>query len=180
MPIESVVMPFLRRAKMTDKKTKQEPVRLQVPASAELAEKIEQLGKSLRMTQRRMGGALLDAVVEGRQQLMGKIEAEIVRAMAEAVQLVRSMGKLPEAGKCDVMHLDLQVKPETAAFIGALGQKLGHPPGRMAGVMLRWGVLENDWAIQFVAGPMISAIDAIRGAKERAKRLTRRASKPAK
>lgn len=158
MPITTVETVVFSGVETVSAKSEDEMVRLQVPVSPELAEEIKRLAESLRMSPRKMAGALLDETAKGRQTAFDRIISDLIAALNDASRFVTGQARHRAAPKSEPIHLDVVVEPETAEFIAVLGEKLGHPPGRMAGQVLRWGVLENDWAIRFVASPLVKVV----------------------
>ncbi|MGC3967345.1 MAG: hypothetical protein QM775_08235 [Pirellulales bacterium] len=152
-------LPVFSGAESMAKDSEEKKVRLQVPVSLELEEEIRQLAEPLHMSLRKMAGALLDETAKGRKATIDNIISDITVALTEASRMVTGKTRHRGAPKSEPIHLDVLVEPETADFIAILGEKLGHPPGRMAGQVLRWGVLENSWVIRYMAAPMVKVVE---------------------
>lgn len=132
-------------------------VRIQVPVSQDLALEIETLGKTLRRSQRWMATELLNVVVEDRQKLEDYLAMRVLAFIREATHVLIGKTTSTDTTNGKVVHLDLSLPTQTAAFIETLAKKLGHTTAKMAGVMLYWGVQENDFAIRLLAGPLLAA-----------------------
>lgn len=135
--------------------------RLQVAVDGDLAERIADLAQRVERSQRWMATELLNMAVEDRQSLSEYLVAQILK-LGHDLARATARAKAPEktTRKASV-YFDLQVKPETFAYIEGLGQQLGHSPARMAAVMLDWGVRESDFAIRWLALPLVRAQRAL-------------------
>lgn len=126
-------------------------IRFQVPVNNELAGEIAALAKRVRRSSRWMATELLDVVIEDRKSLANHIAAKVAAFLSgvSAIIHARSLPKLEKEPK--VVHLDLALSPTTANVVTELAANFGHTPAKMAGLMLQWGVRENDFAIRLAS-----------------------------
>lgn len=125
--------------------------RFQVPVSNELAEEIVAMANRLRRSPRWMATELLDVVIADRKSLADHMAAKVAAFLSGAAALLHGRSVPKPTKEPKVVHLDLALRPATANAIAALATNFGHTPAKMAGVMLQWGVRENDFAIRLAS-----------------------------
>ncbi len=139
------------------KKEKQEDVRLQIPVSQELADKVNKLADRFERSQAFMVRLLLELAVDERKHFAEWVNGLISGSVAGAIHLL-SGHRRRRKGQDGAVRLQVSVKRQLADEIEGMADRLGVSQVKMAALLMESALSEHDWMMHVISTRLVKAI----------------------